>query len=460
MSQFDGAGLWRADPSISGPDPEQAAIAVLGAGYVGLVTAACLASVGNNLRVIDVDSARIAGLRLGVVPFSEPGLEDLVREGLATGRLSFHDAIDAADGARMVFVAVGTLDDRGRVTDTNVRAALAGLLGRPQIAPEVVIRSTLAPGTMRDLQRMVADSTASTHLLSNPEFMREGNAIGDFLAPDRIVIGIPPGSSPELAANVRAVYAPMSAPIVVVDHAAAEMIKIGSNAFLAMKVTFANELARVSLAVGADIESVRAGIGLDSRIGGAFMTAGPGFGGSCLPSQIEMLTEMSADLGLDLELIPAVGHVNRELPRRLIRDLLATRETPKRVGVLGLAFKANTNDTRESPALRLIDALTEFGVHVIRAYDPAVLHLPSHPNVILVEDPYSAAVEADILIIATEWDEFRTLDWSRLGEIMAGRDVFDARSVIERRAAVGAGFVVQSAERRARSRAGVDGVAA
>jgi UDPglucose 6-dehydrogenase len=203
------------------------------------------------------------------------------------------------------------------------------------------------------------------------------------------------------------------------------------------------------------VETVRAGIGLDSRIGGAFMAAGPGFGGSCLPSQIDMLTSMSEDLGIGLELIPAVGQVNRELPRRLIRDLLASRPTPKRVAVLGLAFKANTNDTRESPSLRLIGALREYGVHDIRAYDPAVRHLPSHPWVDLVEDPYSAAIEADILIVATEWDEFRTLDWARLGDVMSGRDVFDARSVVELEAAVAAGFEVQSVDRRARPRASV-----
>ena len=415
----------------------------------------CLASLGHRLRVIDIDRTRIAALRLGVIPFSEPGLEELVRQGLATGHLTFHDAIQAADDARLVFIAVGTLDGEGHATDANVRAVLAALMDRPRVAPQIVIRSTLAPGTMLDLHRMVSRSKSPTALLSNPEFMREGSAIREFLAPDRIVVGIPAGSSPELAATIRDLYAPISAPIVVVDHAAAEMIKIGSNAFLAMKVTFANELARLCLAVGADMETVRAGIGLDSRIGGAFMTAGPGFGGSCLPSQIDMLTLLSEDLGIGLELIPAVGQVNRELPRRLIRDLLASRPTPNRVAVLGLAFKANTNDTRESPALRLIDALGEFGVHDIRAYDPAVRHLPSHPWVDLVEDPYSAAVDADILVIATEWDEFRTLDWSRLGDVMTGRDVFDARSVIERQAALAAGFDVQSVERRARSRASV-----
>jgi UDPglucose 6-dehydrogenase len=435
-------------------------LGVVGAGYVGLVTAACLASLGHRVRVIDIDRDRIAGLSGGSVPITEPDLALLVRRGLSSGLLSFHDEIEAADGVEMAFVTVGTLDGAGHWTDANVVAVLRQLLERPVVAPTVVVRSTLAPGTMLRLQRLVVGAGAATHLVFNPEFTREGAAIGDFLSPDRIVIGIAPGLGDHVAEPLRRLYAPLSSPFLVVDHASAEMIKIGSNAFLAAKITFANELARLCAANGVDMSNVRHGIGLDARIGPAFLASGPGYGGSCLPSQVELLAAMSDELDLDLELIPAVHRFNRQAPRRLVRDLLADIPIPERVVVLGVAFKAGTDDVRESPALRLIDALRERGVSEIRACDPAVRRLPSHPSVELSADPYESARGAELAIIATEWPEFRTLDWFRMAAVMKGREVFDARSVIEFERAAEAGFRVRSLERRARPRSAVESSAA
>ena len=435
-------------------DKDALRVAVVGAGYVGLVTAACLAALGHRVRSVDIDPDRIRALLAGVVPFAEPGLEDLVRQGLDAGRLTFH--VGHGEGladSDIAMIAVGTLDRDGRWTDEFVDRALVELLAAPTLPRTIAIRSTLRPGSMARLQQFVVRAAHRSRLVLNPEFTREGTAVQDFLAPDRIVVGVAAEDDPEIAAQpVRVLFAGIDAPFLIVDHASAELIKIGSNAFLATKITFANELARLCVAAGADMAQVRQGIGLDSRIGPAFLAPGPGFGGSCLPSQVELLSAMSGELGLGLELIPAVHRFNLEHPGRLARDLLAELPGVERVAVLGLAFKANTDDTRESPAIRFISALHDHGVEEVRAFDPAVLKLPGHPWVTLSADPYEAAVGADVLAITTEWPEFRRLDWPRLASVMRGREVFDARSVIVFQEASEAGFHVHYLERPSHQR--------
>jgi UDPglucose 6-dehydrogenase len=428
-------------------------VVVVGAGYVGLVTAACLASLGHRVRCVDVDAGRIAGLRAGVVPIAEPGLDPLVRAAAREGRISFHTRLaEAVPSADMAIVAVGTVDGEGRWTDLNVQAALVELLAQSAVPPAIVIRSTLRPGRMQRFADVVASSGRTATLLLNPEFTRESTAVSDFLAPDRIVVGTAAGAPETQADPLRRLYAGISAPILVVDYASAELIKIGSNAFLATKITFANELARFCVAAGADMALVRKGIGMDGRIGPAFLAAGPGFGGSCLPSQVELLSAMAEQMSLGLELIPAVHRFNRRQPRRLAADLLAELPRADRVAVLGLSFKAGTDDIRESPSVHFIDALHERGVPEIRAFDPAVVVLPARPWVTMCVDPYEAAQGADALAITTEWADFRTLDWDRLARVMRGRDVLDARSVADAQRAQEAGFRVRSLERRTRPR--------
>ena len=432
----------------SAPGSAPLVVAVIGAGYVGLVTSACLSSLNHVVRCVDVDQARIDSLLEGRVPFSEPGLPELIRDGMAAGRLTFAtDATDATAGADIVFIAVGTLDGTGRWTDRHVRTVLEALLCSPNVPPLLVVRSTLRPGAMAELQELVAASGHATTLLLNPEFTKEGSAIVDFLTPDRIVIGLPAGTSADVTEPLRRLYGGVEAPIVVVDHASAELIKIGSNAFLATKITFANELARFCREVGADMAAVRNGIGLDRRIGPDFLLTGPGFGGSCLPSQVDLLAAMSDDLRLDAQLLPAVGRANRAQATRIAEEILTELPAPGRIAILGLAFKAGTDDVRESPAIRLIDALFERGVRDIPVHDPVVDALPSHPSVEVSSDPYAAARGADVLVVVTEWPEYRKLDWVRLAGLMAHREVYDTRGIVDVEAAMVAGFRIRSLER-------------
>jgi UDPglucose 6-dehydrogenase len=427
-------------------DPRQ--IVVIGAGYVGLVTAACLAAIGHRVECIDGDQDRVGRLRAGILPIREPGLDHLVNRCTADGSLRFGtDLARATAGADVAIIAVGTLDGTGRWTDAHVAAVIDQLLALPDVPRLLVVRSTLRPGRMAGLQERIAASGRPTTLLLNPEFTRESTAVADFLAPDRIVIGIPTGADETVAEPLRAVYAPLDAPTLVVDHASAELIKIGSNAFLAIKITFANELARLCRELGGDAASVRAGIGMDARIGEAFLRAGPGFGGSCLPSQVDLLTDVSRALDLDLELIPAAQRANRAQPGRIADEVLALTGAGARIAVLGLAFKAGTDDVRSSPALALIAALRERGITDIAAFDPGVRALPGRTNLSIAPSPYAAAEGADLVIIATEWPLFARLDWARMAAATRHREVYDARGIVDAEAASAAGFRVHSIER-------------
>ncbi len=343
-------------------------LAIVGAGYVGLVTAACLAHVGHDIVCLDVDAARIERLRGGELPVHEPGLDELVAEGLEHGRLRF--AADPAEmrGRDLVIVCVGTLDAAEEWDGGIVRAAVHGVAADATLPRHIVIRSTLLPGTARALAAELRTVDPGVRLAHNPEFTREAAAVGDFLAPDRIVIGVDDhddgAAGTALAEALAAVYAPLEAPILVTDLTSAETIKVASNVFLAAKITFANEIARLAAATGADAAAVVDGMGLDRRIGRSFLSPGPGFGGSCFPSQARALPQVAASHGLQTPLLDAIWRSNVSQAEWLLDGLerAAGRALAgMRVALLGLTFKAGTDDLRESPALRLGAALLARG---------------------------------------------------------------------------------------------------
>jgi UDPglucose 6-dehydrogenase len=414
---------------------------VVGAGYVGLVTAACFARLGNEVRVLEMDEARVARLRRSELPIREPGLDELVNEGLSTGRLTFDTDPATLHGTRLAIVAVGTLDQKGDWTDRAVRAAVLAIALDPSAPRAIVIRSTLLPGSAAAIRDAARAVDPTVELAFNPEFTREGSAVNDFLMPDRVIIGVTDPRDPEtdLVDDLRRLYAPLEAPIIVTDLTSAEMIKVASNVFLASKITFANELARLCAAAGADVAAVVDGMGLDKRIGRGFLSPGPGFGGSCFPSQSRALPEVARRLGVKTRLIDSIGASNEDQADWLLDRLeqAAGRSVEGwHVALLGLTFKAGTDDIRESPAIRLARRLVARGASV-RAFDPvasvkAIGELAA--DGIEVEGCASAEVAcigADAVVVATEWPEFRRLDWHVIAPQMRGRLVLDARHVVD-----------------------------
>jgi len=425
-------------------------LAILGAGYVGLVTAACLATLGFSVRCIDRDTKRIDGLQKGLLPFFEPGLEDAVHGGAASGRLRFSSELSFSHGADAVFLCIGTLDERGNWSARDVERALADVVADNDAPRTIVVLSTLMPTELARMARIAAEVDPSVELAINPEFTRQGNAVGDFLRPDRVVVGLTkPEAESRALPLLQRVYLNVRAPILVTDAASAELIKTGANVFLGLKAGFANELARLAAATGADVAMVVDGIGLDTRIGRAYLTPGPGIGGSCLPSQTRSLPDVSAEQGVDTPIIDSVaktnalqaewivGHVERE-----VGDLHG-----KRVAVMGLAFKAGTDDIRESPALAVSRVLAGRGAQLL-GHDPlagkaaqAVLAREGL-ELRLGEDASRAVAGADAMVVATEWPEYANLDWVALAQAMDGRAVVDARHVVDEVAATAAGFKV------------------
>jgi UDPglucose 6-dehydrogenase len=437
-------------------------LAVVGAGYVGLVTAACLANLGNRVRCIDLNRERIEMLRRGAVPFNEPDLDRLVRTGIDSGRLHFDSQPAAVRGAELAIVSVGTLDETGQWTAANVRRAVLGLTGDPDAPRAIVIRSTLLPGTAAQLSAEAWHLDPRVRLAINPEFTREGSAVNDFLLPQRVVVGVGVGRSAAsaddgdeptaaLVAALRRLYEPLQAPMLVTDLTSAEMIKVASNVFLAAKITFANELARLSVATGADAMAVVEGLGLDHRIGRAVLSPGPGYGGSCLPSQARALPDLARRAGVRTPLMEAIAPSNDEQTDWLLEQAegaLGRSLAGTRVALLGLTFKADTDDLRESPALRLAAALVGRGAQVV-AFDPiatdaGVAQLARAEGVAVAAAPDAAAAcaGADLAMIATEWPAFRTLDWEAIAPTMRRRIVGDAGAVVEPVTAALAGLTV------------------
>jgi UDPglucose 6-dehydrogenase len=431
-------------------------IAIVGAGYVGLVTAACLAHIGHEVVCLDVDERRIAGLREGDVPVHEPGLDELIGQGVAQGRLHFTSAYADLAGAEMAIVCVGTLDAAEEWNGDIVRAAVLDIAADPALPRQVVIRSTLMPGTAAAIAADVRVVDPAVRLAHNPEFTREASAVSDFLSPDRVVIGVDGhddgAQGTALAEALRSVYASLEAPTVVTDLTSAETIKVASNVFLAAKVTFANEIARLTAATGADASAVVDGMGLDKRIVRSFLSPGPGWGGSCFPSQARALPQLAHSFGVQTPLMDAIWPSNVSQADWLLDGLERAASRPiqgMRVALLGLTFKAGTDDLRESPAIRLGRALLGRGARVI-AYDPMALETGvaqlaeslSGASVEAAMTAELACVESDAVVVATEWPEFRQLDWEAIAPTMAGRVVIDGRSTVDSVAATTAGLRV------------------
>ncbi len=431
-------------------------IAMIGTGYVGLVSGACFADFGHEVMCVDKDAGKIAALEKGVMPIYEPGLDDLVAANVKAGRLKFTtDLAPAVAAADAVFIAVGTPSRRGDGhADLSFVYDAAREIARALDGFTVVItKSTVPVGTGDEVERIIAETRpdADYAVVSNPEFLREGAAIQDFKHPDRIVVG----SDNERARDVmRELYRPLylnRAPIQFTERRTAELIKYAANAFLATKITFINEIADLAEKVGADVQEIARGIGLDNRIGGKFLHAGPGFGGSCFPKDTLALLKTSQDHGAPLRIIEAVVTVNDARKRAMARKVSAALGGDlrgKTIAVLGLTFKPNTDDMRESPSVPLITALQDMGAKV-RAYDPEGMEQakPYFANVAFCDDAYSCAEGASALVIVTEWEEFRALDFGRLKQTMAKPVLVDLRNIYQPEDVARHGFAYESVGR-------------
>jgi UDPglucose 6-dehydrogenase len=413
-------------------------IAMIGTGYVGLVSGACFADFGHQVTCIDKDAEKIAALQSGKIPIYEPGLDQLVSNNTAAGRLGFSlDLKDIVAQADVVFIAVGTPSRRGdgHADLSYVHAAAREIAQNLEGFTVVITKSTVPVGTGDDVERIIAETNpkADVVVVSNPEFLREGAAIRDFKHPDRIVVGTEDERARKVIAEI---YRPLylnQAPIMYTGRRTAELIKYAANAFLATKITFINEIADLAERAGADVQEVARGIGLDNRIGSKFLHAGPGFGGSCFPKDTRALVKTAQDHGVPLRIVEAVLAVNDVRKRAMARKVAAPfggNLRNRTIGVLGLAFKPNTDDMREAPSIPLITALQDLGARV-RAYDPVSMEQAKLelPDVTYCDSPYSCAARADALVIVTEWEQFRALDLSRLRKEMAQPVIVDLRNV-------------------------------
>jgi UDPglucose 6-dehydrogenase len=429
-------------------------VAVIGAGYVGLTTAACFAHLGHDVLCADVDAERVARLKKGEVPILELGLPELIKEGLASNRLQFVvGAATAAQTAEIVFLCVQTPQGADGSADLSFVEAVAREIARVLPPNTVVVnKSTVPVGSTRFVQRVLSEAGARAEgvtVASNPEFLREGQAVRDFLNPDRIVIGC---EDPESAVRVSDLYKRVDAPVLVTDPASAEMIKYASNAFLATKVSFINAIANLCEAVDADAREVAIGMGYDTRIGFQFLNPGPGYGGSCFPKDVAALLHISASAGYEFDLLAGVVEVNESQHERMIdkiRRAVGGNLANVTIALLGLTFKADTDDLRDSPAIFVARRLLEEGA-VVRAFDPGAGDRPRAlvPGIELCADAYDAAAGADAMALLTEWDQFRWLDFDRLRDAMRGHAIIDARNLLDPAAMRRRGFAYQGVGRR------------
>jgi UDPglucose 6-dehydrogenase len=425
-------------------------IAMVGTGYVGLVSGACFSDFGHDVVCVDKDAGKIQRLTRGELPIYEPGLEALIAKNAAAGRLSFTtDLVAAVAGAEAVFIAVGTPTRRGDGhADLSYVMAAAAEIGRALTAYAVVVtKSTVPLGTNRKVAEAVraANPAAEFDVVSNPEFLREGAAIDDFMRPDRVVVGVETARARKVMAEL---YRPLSLrefPMVYTGLESAEMIKYAANAFLATKITFINEIAALCEKVGADVKTVARGIGMDGRIGDKFLHAGPGYGGSCFPKDTKALARIGQDHAVPMQIVETVIKVNDEVKRRMIDkivELCGGTLRDKTIAVLGVTFKPNTDDMREAPSLTIIPALVGAGAKV-RVSDPQGRHEGEAllPGVKWIENPYQAANDADLVVLLTEWNEFRGLDLAKLARKMATPQMADLRNIYDPAEVREAGFV-------------------
>jgi UDPglucose 6-dehydrogenase len=414
-------------------------IAVIGTGYVGLVTGAGLSDFGNDVICADVDVRKIEALRNGVIPIYEPGLDKLVSKNVSEGRLRFTtDLREAIQKARAIFIAVGTPPKPDGSADLRHVEAVARSIAEHMNGPKLVItKSTVPIGTGRMIQDII-DSSGNGHkasIVSNPEFLREGSAIEDFMKPDRVVIG---AWDDEAADLMREVYAPLHSleiPFVITNVESSELIKYAANGFLATKITFINEIATVCEKVGANVQDVAIGMGLDSRIGPKFLQAGPGFGGSCFPKDTSSMADIARKNGYEFQIMEAVLRVNDQVKSRMVEKIESALDgnlKGKTIGMLGLAFKPETDDMRDSPTITIIKGLQKRGA-IIRAYDPQAMENAKSlvQDVTYCADAYETAEGADALVLATEWNEFRALNFERLRKALREPVIVDLRNVYD-----------------------------
>lgn len=415
-------------------------ICIVGVGYVGLVTAACFSEFGLRVSCVDNDESKIQMLKDGKIPIFEPGLTELIHKNASHGRITFTtDIEEGVKQALVVFIAVGTPpDDEGRANLTYVEEVAASL-GRTMNGYKVIVtKSTVPVGTGRLIERIIRENLpgpCSFDVASNPEFLREGAAIEDFMRPNRVVIG---AQSEHAVAILKDLYNPLyliETPFVITDIATAEMIKYASNAFLATKISFINEMASICDRVGANVHTVAKGMGLDKRIGPKFLHAGPGYGGSCFPKDTRAISQIAHAHGYDFKIVNAVIAVNEARPKEMVAKIVSALHGSvegKRLGFLGLTFKPNTDDMRESPVIPIIKSLQDQGADV-QAYDPAGMeHAKVYlDNIDFKKDLYAAAMGVDGLVLATEWNPFRNIDWKTVKELVKQPIVIDLRNIYE-----------------------------
>jgi len=428
-------------------------IAIIGTGYVGLVSGACFSEFGIDVTCIDVDMEKINDLQTGKIPIYEPGLEDLVDKNVSAKRLHFTSNLEeAVSEADAVFIAVGTPSRRGdgHADLSYVFAAATQIAKAMKDYTVVVNKSTVPVGTGREVERIIRSERpdADFDVISNPEFLREGSAIEDFMRPDRVVIGVETKRAQELMENLYRPLHLIQTPILFTKLETAELVKYATNAFLATKITFINEVADLCEKVGANVHDIAKGMGLDGRIGNKFLHAGPGYGGSCFPKDTLAMVRTAQSAGINLKIVEAVVDANsnrkKAMAKRVIKACGGSVEG-KTITLLGVTFKPNTDDMRDSPSLDIIPMLNEEGA-VIRAYDPAGMEEAKHllKNVIWCENTYEALEGADALVIVTEWNEFRSLNIDRIKKIMKGLVIVDLRNIYDPNTMTEAGFQYSS----------------
>ena len=420
-------------------------LCIIGTGYVGLPTAVCFADLGNDVTCIDIDRHKLELLRTGQSPIYEPGLEELLKRNLAAGRLRFTDNYEQAlEDADIVFITVGTPMQANGAADLQYIEEAALSIGQAIHKYTLIVdKSTVPVGTGDWVTNLIRNTAGDVPfaVVSNPEFVREGSAVNDFFKPDRIVLG---ATDPEAAKQVAQLYEPLEAPIIITCLRTAEMIKYASNAFLATRISFINEIAAICEQVGADVKDVAHGMGADKRIGPHFLDAGIGYGGSCFPKDVLALHHMAASTGCQPQLLQAVMGINRDARRMFVKKLeqVLGEICNKQIGVLGLSFKPNTDDMREAPSLDIITALLHHGAHV-RAYDPMAMHIAETmmPEVTYCVTAYDVAKNADALLLVTEWNEFKQLDFAKLKCLMRQPILLDGRNIYDPEMVAAHGFI-------------------
>lgn len=428
-------------------------ICVIGVGYVGLVTGACFADLGNKVTALDIDEKRIENLKKGILPIYEPGLEELVKRNVKAGRLSFTTSYaEAVKGAEFAFIAVGTPSGVKGEADLQYVESAAKSIAQNMTSPLIIInKSTVPVGTgdwVADIVKRAQPKPMDFSVVSCPEFLREGSAIGDFMQPHRTVLG---STDKDAANKVAQLHLALRAPIVITDLRTAEMIKYASNAFLATKISFINEIADICEALGADVKEVAAGMGYDARIGRHFLDAGLGWGGSCFPKDVLALAYMAEEKGLDPRILNTVMGVNYERRKTAVehvKSLLGGNLKGKTIGMLGLAFKPNTDDMRDAPSIDIASELNAAGARV-RTYDPVAMDVARKivTDVEMFNDPYEMAKGCDALMVVTEWNEFKQLDLEKLKDLLKSPVIFDGRNIYDPTVMKGMGFTYRGVGR-------------